>query len=67
MLNTQKRKEKSLAEEKEGKETAASVRKGLSVNQRFPRRARVIATGQRTLGMKGRHRGEETREDLNER
>lgn len=51
VLNVRKRRE----EEKEGKETAFLVKKNkekkwkndLSVNQRFPRRAGVIASGQR--------------------
>lgn len=42
VLNARKRRE----EEREGKEAAFLVKK-LSLNQRFPRRARVIASGQR--------------------
>lgn len=44
VLNARKRRE----EGREGKETVFLVKKkGLSVNQKFPRRAGVIASGQR--------------------
>lgn len=63
MLNARKRKE----EEREGKETAflGEKKKKASVLIRdFPEEPESSPQGRESEGTQGRHRGEETREDL---